>query len=110
MLMAAGMVVLTALLADMAAVLPFYQSSRASIENSLQMATDAHADALHHQLIRYQDIASQFVSRTEIRRQLEAHLQGEVDLEALQAFTQPRLADANAPIAGRRRTCTPACR
>lgn len=37
MLMAAGMVVLTALLAGMAAVLPFYQSSRASIENSLQM-------------------------------------------------------------------------
>ncbi len=94
MLMAAATVLLTSILAGLAAVLPYYQSSRSNLENSLQMATEAHADALHHKLVRYQDIARQFTSRTEIRRQLEAYTRGDVSLAELQRYTTPRLADA----------------
>lgn len=94
MLLVAGGLLLTSLLAGLSAVLPYYQSSRANIEALTQITTQTQADALHYRLMRYQDIARQFVSRTEIRRQLEAFHRGELSLAALRAYTSPRLADA----------------
>jgi diguanylate cyclase (GGDEF)-like protein/PAS domain S-box-containing protein len=84
----------TALLAGLATALPFYYASRDSIESISRLSIEAHADALHHQLGRFQDVASQFTSRTEIRRRLEAYAAGRVSLEEVSRYTQPRMADA----------------
>lgn len=88
----------TALLAGLITTLPFYQATRSSIEHISQLAADAQAEALHHQLKRYQDITRQLTGRTEIRRRLAAYARGEVSREALSAFTTPRLADAMAQV------------
>lgn len=94
MLLVAGGILLTSLLAGLSAVLPYYLSSRANIEDVTRMIIQAQADALHHQLSRYQDTARQFTSRSEIRRQLEAYVRDEISLVELQDYTAPRLADA----------------
>ncbi len=93
LLVACG-ILLTSLLAGLSAVLPYYFSSRAHLEDVTRMTIRARADALHHQLSRYQDTARQFVSRTEIRRQLESFVRGEISLAELQRYTTPRLAEA----------------
>lgn len=93
LLVACG-ILLTSLLAGLAAVLPYYFSSRAHLEDVTRMTIRAQAQALHHQLSRYQDAVRQFVSRTEIRRQLASFVRSEISLDALQGYTTPRLADA----------------
>lgn len=84
----------TALLAGLATALPFYLSSRDSLESMTRLNAEAQAEALHHQLRRYQDVANQFTSRTEIRQRLAAYARGELSLAALSDFSTPRLADA----------------
>ncbi|MBB3185471.1 diguanylate cyclase (GGDEF)-like protein/PAS domain S-box-containing protein [Halomonas fontilapidosi] len=86
----------TALLAGLVTALPFYHAARSSIEHISQLGANAQAEALHHQLKRYQDITRQLTGRTEIRRRLAAYARGEVSRDALSAFTTPRLADAMA--------------
>ena len=94
MLLVAGGILLTSLLTGLSAVLPYYHDTRTNLKEITQITAIAQADALHHRLTRYQDIARQFVSRSEIRRQLEAFHRGELSLEALQTYTTPRLAEA----------------
>ena len=86
----------TALLAGLATALPFYHALRSGMESISQLSVEAQADALHHQLGRYQDVTRQLTSRTEIRHRLEAYANGDISLAALSHFTTPRLADAMA--------------
>ncbi len=87
-------ILLTSLLTGLAAVLPFYMASRDHIEAITRMGTEAQAQAIHNHLARYQDIARQFASRTEIRHSLEDYAAGKISLEDVRAYTAPRLADA----------------
>ncbi|WP_416139428.1 diguanylate cyclase domain-containing protein [Halomonas sp. HK25] len=93
-ILAALGILITALLAGLATALPFYFASRDSLESITRLSAEAHAEALHHQLRRYQDVANQFTSRTEIRHRLEAYARGELSLEALSDYSTPRLTDA----------------
>lgn len=85
------LVLLTGILVSIAATLPLYRSVRGQIEAVSLANAHARQVSLEHQLNGYRNIADQFSSRTEIRRQLQAWLNGEISLEALQAFTLPRL-------------------
>lgn len=94
LLMAASGILITALLAGLSTVWPFYRAAHQNIANLTQISVEAQAQALHNQLGRYQDMAQQFTSRTEIRRRLSAYAEGKTDLPTLQAYTLPRLQDA----------------
>ena len=94
LLLAASGILITALLAGMASVLPFYRAAHQNIANITQISVEARAQALHNQLSRYQDMAQQFTSRTEIRRRLASYAEGKTDLPTLQNYTLPRLQDA----------------
>lgn len=89
-------ILVTALLAGLATTLPFYQASRSATESITRLSVEAQADAVHHQLARFQDIANQLTGRTEIRRRLEAYARGELSREEAAAYITPRLADAMA--------------
>jgi len=86
----------TALLAGLATTLPFYQASRSATEAITRLSVEAQADAVHHQLGRFQDIANQLTGRTEIRRRLADYARGELSREAATAYITPRLEDAMA--------------
>lgn len=86
----------TALLAGLITALPFYHAARSGIERTGQLSVETQAEALHHQFKRYQDITRQLTGRTDIRDRLADYARGDISLEALSAFTTPRLADAMA--------------
>ncbi|WP_445003846.1 diguanylate cyclase domain-containing protein [Halomonas mongoliensis] len=86
----------TALLAGLATALPFYHSARSGIEHIYQLSLEAHAESLHHQFRHYQEVTRQLAGRTEIRRRLEEYARGEISLEAVSAYSTPRLADSMA--------------
>src|SRR5690606_27694572 len=94
LLMAASGILITALLAGLSTVWPFYRAAHQNIANLTQISVEARAQALHNQLSRYQDMARQFTSRTEIRRRLASYAEGKTDLPTLQNYTLPRLQDA----------------
>jgi hypothetical protein len=87
-------VLLTGLLVGIATAIPLYQNARSNLEETTLVNTQAQGEIINNLLGKYQGIAQQFTSRTEIRRRLEAYLQGQLTLEEVRAFTQPRLADA----------------
>ncbi|SDO82784.1 PAS domain S-box-containing protein/diguanylate cyclase (GGDEF) domain-containing protein [Halomonas shengliensis] len=87
-------ILLTGLLAGLATALPFYLAARDDIETTHRLGAETKALALSHQLERYDDIARQLTSRSEIRQRLEQYALGELSLPALRRFTEPRLADA----------------
>lgn len=82
------------LIASLTSVLPLYKQSQTYIDRLHYAYAGAQSQAIHYQILRYQDIASQFASRTEIRHRLELFNRGEIDLQNARAFTEPRLADA----------------
>ncbi|MGM0985162.1 MAG: diguanylate cyclase domain-containing protein [Pseudomonadota bacterium] len=86
----------TALLAGLVTTLPFYHAARSGIEHISQLSAETQAEAVHHHFKRYQDITRQLTGRTEIRDRLADYAHGDISLEALSAFTTPRLADAMA--------------
>ena len=63
LLMAASGILITALLAGLATVWPFYRAAHQNIANLTQISVEAQAQALHNQLGRYQDMAQQFTRR-----------------------------------------------
>lgn len=87
-------VLLTGLLVGIATAIPLYQNTRAHLENNTLINTQAQAEIINNLLEKYQGIAQQFTSRTEIRRRLEAYLAGDLALPEVRAFSEPRLADA----------------
>jgi len=87
-------VLLTGLLVGGATGIPLYQNARANLEETTLVNTQAQGEIINNLLEKYQGIAQQFTSRTEIRRRLEGYLQGELTVEEVRAFSEPRLADA----------------
>src|SRR5690606_41333655 len=91
LLLAASGILITALLAGMASVLPFYRAAHRNIANITQVSVEARAQALHNQLSRYQEMARQFTSLTVIRRRLVRYAEGKTDITTRQYFTHPQL-------------------
>jgi len=87
-------VLITSVVAGLSTAIPFYISTRTSLEKTAFLSTQAQARIVENLLDKYQDLARQFTSRTEIRKRLEIYAAGEMSLDDLVAFTQPRLADA----------------
>ncbi len=88
-----GILVSGTLVAVVTAV-PIYQAAREGLERSTLMGIQAQGAALDNLVQRYEGVARQITSRTEIRRRLETYVQGEMSIEALAAYTAPRLTDA----------------
>lgn len=85
------LVLLTGILVSLASILPMYQSVRSQIEAASLANARARQTSIDYQLASYQAIATQFTSRTEIRKRLEAWLQQDISLQELQDYSQPRL-------------------
>ncbi|MCH8501807.1 MAG: diguanylate cyclase [Aliidiomarina sp.] len=82
------------IIVSLTSVVPLYKQSQTYIDRLHYAYAGAQSQAIHYQILRYQDIASQFASRTEIRYRLELLNRGEIDLQNARAFSEPRLADA----------------
>ncbi len=87
-------ILISGVLVAVVTAVPIYQSSREGLERSTLMGIQAQAAALDNLVQRYEGIAHQIVSRTEIRRRLEAYVDGDLPLAELIEYTRPRLADA----------------
>ncbi|MGC9385837.1 MAG: diguanylate cyclase domain-containing protein [Hydrogenovibrio sp.] len=81
----------TALLVTLSLTIPFFHSAKQQIEQVYLTSAKAQAAAINNQLARYQSLANQFTSRTEIRKRLEAYLNGRMTFKDTQAYSQPRL-------------------
>ena len=94
MLLAVLGIFLSGILVAVVTAVPMYQSARDGLERSTLMGLQAQGAALDNLVQRYEGIARQVTSRTEIRRRLAQHVNGELSMERLVAFTSPRLAEA----------------
>ncbi|TKA90090.1 sensor domain-containing diguanylate cyclase [Guyparkeria sp. SB14A] len=94
MLLAVLGVLVSGILVALVTAVPIYQSSREGLERSTLMGIQAQGAALDNLVQRYEGIARQVTSRTEIRRRLEAYVDGQMSIESLTEYTAPRLADA----------------
>ncbi|KTG16950.1 MULTISPECIES: sensor domain-containing diguanylate cyclase [unclassified Guyparkeria] len=74
--------------------IPIYQSARQGLERSTLMGIQAQGAALNNLVQRYEGVARQVTSRTEIRRRLEQYVNGQLSMGRLAAYTNPRLAEA----------------
>ena len=64
-------VLATGLVASLSTSIPFYFSARSNLEQITLTTVQSQASLLNNMLEKYQDLASQFTSRTEIRLRLE---------------------------------------
>lgn len=87
-------VFLTGLITSLSTSLPFYLTASSNLEQLSQLSLERQATLLTSQLSKHQDLAQQFTSRTEIKRRLESFHLGQLSLEELINFSQPRLKDA----------------
>ncbi len=91
------------LLVSALSILPLVKRLRQGMEDSLLHTAQTRTLAVDEYLARITDIARQISSRTVIRNRLAEYRRGEVDREALDAFTTPKLNDAllqSAEVAG----------
>lgn len=87
-------ILVSGILVAVVTAVPIYQSSREGLERSTLMGIQAQGAALDNLVQRYEGVARQITSRTEIRHRLAAYVDGEISHEDLVAFTAPRLSDA----------------
>jgi len=87
-------VLTTGLVASLSTIIPFYFSARDNLEQITLANVQRQASILNNLLEKYQDLAGQFTSRSEIRLRLERYVDGEMTLEAVRAYSEPRLKDA----------------
>lgn len=87
-------VLTTGLVASLSTSIPFYFSARDNLEQITLTSVQSQASVLDNLLEKYQDLAQQFTSRSEIRLRLERYVEGEMSLEDLTAYSEPRLKDA----------------
>ena len=87
-------VLATGLVASLSTSIPFYFSARSNLEQITLTTVQSQASLLNNMLEKYQDLASQFTSRTEIRLRLERYTAGQLSAEDLVAYSEPRLKDA----------------
>lgn len=86
-------ILLTGALVGFSTTVPMYYSIRSHIEQVNLTNATAQASAIDNHFARLHSLAAQFTSRTEIRKRLEAYLDGTLSLAQLQEFSQPRLAE-----------------
>jgi diguanylate cyclase (GGDEF)-like protein/PAS domain S-box-containing protein len=94
MLLAMLGILISGVLVALVAAIPIYLSAREGLERSTLAGLQAQARALDHLVQRYEGIAGQVTSRTEIRERLAAYAGGKLSRDELVAFTEPRLIDA----------------
>lgn len=82
---------LTALAVGLAISLPMYHSVKQQIEKVHISNLQAQAHAVENQFTRFESLAEQFTSRSEIRKRLELYVDGEWSLQQVQQYSQPRL-------------------
>ncbi len=87
-------VLVSGVLVALVTAVAIYQSARDGLERSTLMGIQAQAVALDNLVQRYEGIARQVTSRTEIRNRLAAYAQGNLGFDELVEFTEPRLGDA----------------
>ncbi|MFW6322610.1 MAG: diguanylate cyclase domain-containing protein [Guyparkeria sp.] len=87
-------VLVSGVLVALVTAVAIYQSARDGLERSTLMGIQAQAVALDNLVQRYEGIARQVTSRTEIRNRLIDYAAGERSFEELVEFTEPRLGDA----------------
>ncbi|GLR65192.1 sensor domain-containing diguanylate cyclase [Marinospirillum insulare] len=87
-------VLTTSLVASLSTIIPFYYSARNSLEQITLSNVQRQASLVNNLFEKYQDVAIQFTSRSEIRLRLEKYVAGEMSREALTAYSAPRLKDA----------------
>ncbi|HER34943.1 MAG TPA: hypothetical protein ENO19_05705, partial [Halothiobacillaceae bacterium] len=87
-------ILVSSLLVAVVTAIPMYQSAREALERSTLVGVQAQGTALDNLVQRYEGVARQVTARTEIRHRLKRYDEGEVSLDALVAFTAPRLGEA----------------
>lgn len=87
-------VLTTGLVASLSTIIPFYFSARDNLEQLTLSNVQHQASAVNNLFEKYQDLAGQFTSRSEIRLRLEQYVDGKMSLEDLAAYSEPRLKDA----------------
>ena len=87
-------VLTTGLVASLSTIIPFYFSSRGNLEQLTLSNVQRQASLVNNLFEKYQGLAAQFTSRSEIRLRLEKYVAGEMSQEALAAYSAPRLKDA----------------
>lgn len=87
-------VLTTGLVASLSTSIPYYFSARANLEQITLTSVQSQASVLDNLLEKYQDLARQFTSRSEIRLRLERYVEGQMSRDDLTAYSEPRLKDA----------------
>lgn len=87
-------VLATGLVTSLSTSVPFYFSARNNLEQITLISIQSQASVLDNLLEKYQDLANQFTSRTEIRLRLDRYVNGQMSLDDLRAYSEPRLKDA----------------
>ncbi len=91
---AAGGLLLSALLVGLAVLLPMYQHLAEETHQRAEFDSRLLAQISEHLLERFEGSAAQLSSRSELRNALQRYNHGELSLAELQAFSTPRLQDA----------------
>lgn len=85
---------LTALLVGLVTLWPMYRHLRSETDQRTTFDARLLAQTTDHLLDRFESMASQLGSRSEIRHALQRYDDGEIGLDELRAFSVPRLQDA----------------
>jgi hypothetical protein len=91
--LAIGLFVL-ALSLSVATILPIYSRLKAAEDKNIEHAVDIMAVAVGEWARHAKALAWQITSRTRIREELEKYNNGEISLEQVKSFTEPKLIDA----------------
>lgn len=86
-------ILLTGVFVGLSTSVPLYLAAKSYIEQVYLTSAQSHVLALDNQFARYQSLAEQFTSRTEIRKRLSDYAHQRLSLAEVQAYSQPRLAD-----------------
>jgi len=77
-----------------ATILPLYSRLKAAEDRNIQHAVETRAMAISEWARRSKDLAWQITSRTRIRQELKKYNNGEISLDQVKSFTEPKLVDA----------------
>ncbi|RLJ17882.1 hypothetical protein DJ030_12815 [bacterium endosymbiont of Escarpia laminata] len=88
-----GMLI-TSILIGTVATLLLYQSQAEQLETAILFEVALQKTAIKSEISRLKNLAAQITSRSRIRQELEKYQNGLIGLDALNAFTRPKLADA----------------
>ncbi|RDH91879.1 MAG: hypothetical protein DIZ77_03255 [endosymbiont of Seepiophila jonesi] len=88
-----GMLI-TSILIGTVATLLLYRSQAEQLETAILFEVALQKTAIKSEISRLKNLAAQITSRSRIRQELEKYQNGLIGLDALNAFTRPKLADA----------------